>query len=320
MMSDEQEGWVQLSFVVSPDGTVEDPIVVDSSGQAAFERAALAAVARQRYTPATIDGKPVEQCVTEGMYTFFLPGRPRGARRVFRTNFTEVRSLMGAGNWAAAAAKVEEMFKTGTWTNYEASRLHLLRYELCTGADVLECKLKSLHRAASMDGFNLEPSIYRQVLEAMASVEIQLELYRDALITIERRNKLRPPLAPEHPLTKAGAEIVKQIHGEGAIGFKGKVGIRSGSDVGAPNWRHQLLRREFMVEPGQGTLDKLEIRCDWRRTVDVVRPDKSWKVPTSWGNCQVFVFGDPDATLKLVEYPLVAREEAAAQPPPVVAD
>ena len=41
-----QEGWVKVSFVINKDGEVEDPVVQDSSGLKAFEKATLRAVKR----------------------------------------------------------------------------------------------------------------------------------------------------------------------------------------------------------------------------------------------------------------------------------
>lgn len=53
------EGYVTLEFVVTRQGTVRDPVVVDSSSSV-FNRAALDAVQRFRYRPRVIDGEPVE--------------------------------------------------------------------------------------------------------------------------------------------------------------------------------------------------------------------------------------------------------------------
>ncbi len=309
-----QEGWVVLSFVVSPEGKVLDPIVEDSSGVASFERAALKAAVAQRYTPATRDGKPVEQCATQVRYMFSIPGLPRGARQGFGRKYKKVRSMIDSGDIVTASAELDELLKTGAWNHYEDSRLHLLQYELCKASNDTACMLNSLRRASSEDGANLEPALYRSVLELTATLEIRSELYVDALATIARRDARKPKLAPGDPLLKAAETIQQLIRGPNALAFSGKVGFRSGCEVGEPNWRHQLLRREFAVDPGEGKLDKLEIRCDWRRTTDVISPEKAWIVPTEWGNCQVFVFGDPDATFRLVEYPLMATESAADQP------
>ena len=53
------EGYVLLEFTVTRQGTVRDPVVIDSSSSM-FDRAAIDAVMRFRYRPRVIDGEPVE--------------------------------------------------------------------------------------------------------------------------------------------------------------------------------------------------------------------------------------------------------------------
>jgi periplasmic protein TonB len=53
------EGFVLLEFTVTRQGTVRDPVVIESSSSI-FDRAAMEAVMRFRYRPRVIDGEPVE--------------------------------------------------------------------------------------------------------------------------------------------------------------------------------------------------------------------------------------------------------------------
>jgi periplasmic protein TonB len=53
------EGFVLLEFVVTRQGTVRDPVVIESTSSI-FDRAAMDAVMRFRYRPRVIDGEPVE--------------------------------------------------------------------------------------------------------------------------------------------------------------------------------------------------------------------------------------------------------------------
>ncbi len=71
-LSSGREGWVMLSFVISPTGDVVEPMIEQSSGGEPFERAALAAIARWKYAPATQDGVPVEQAMTKTIIRFQL--------------------------------------------------------------------------------------------------------------------------------------------------------------------------------------------------------------------------------------------------------
>ena len=52
------EGFVDLSFTVTPAGTVENPVVIQSTSSL-FERAAIRAVLKFKYKPRVVDGVPV---------------------------------------------------------------------------------------------------------------------------------------------------------------------------------------------------------------------------------------------------------------------
>lgn len=53
------EGWVELTFIVTEEGTVEDVEVVDSRPPSVFDNAAVAAVSSWRYQPVIDEGQPV---------------------------------------------------------------------------------------------------------------------------------------------------------------------------------------------------------------------------------------------------------------------
>src|SRR5439155_1793835 len=82
-----REGWVALSYIVSPEGKVIEPMIEDSSGIHEFERAALNAVKDWRYKPATLNGEPVEQSMTRTIIRFQLQDRSNGASPSFITKY-----------------------------------------------------------------------------------------------------------------------------------------------------------------------------------------------------------------------------------------
>ncbi|HEX7815131.1 energy transducer TonB [Dyella sp.] len=58
-MRSAQEGWVEVSFTISPDGSVANVKVVDAQPRHVFDRAAMDAVSHWKYEPATQGGTPV---------------------------------------------------------------------------------------------------------------------------------------------------------------------------------------------------------------------------------------------------------------------
>jgi periplasmic protein TonB len=54
-------GWVQVEFVVNPDGSVRSARAVDAQPKGLFEAAAVIAAQRCKFKPKMVDGKPVEQ-------------------------------------------------------------------------------------------------------------------------------------------------------------------------------------------------------------------------------------------------------------------
>ncbi|WP_267222320.1 energy transducer TonB [Dyella silvae] len=58
-MRSNQEGWVEVTFTITPDGNVDDVKVLDAEPRHVFDRAAVEAVTRWKYQPATQDGAPV---------------------------------------------------------------------------------------------------------------------------------------------------------------------------------------------------------------------------------------------------------------------
>ena len=67
------EGWVELEFTISPVGTVKDAVVTAAKPSFVFDRAALRAVRKWRYSPKTEGGVAVERPGVQVRLRFEIP-------------------------------------------------------------------------------------------------------------------------------------------------------------------------------------------------------------------------------------------------------
>ncbi|QJE71860.1 energy transducer TonB [Aerophototrophica crusticola] len=113
MMADQsREGWVILSFTITAEGKTANIEVLDSSDRAKrFHEAAIEAVSTWRYTPAQVDGKPVEQRNNELPVVFTIRtsgGNPMGGSDITRSRIRRIDNLLAEGKLEEARLVLEE--------------------------------------------------------------------------------------------------------------------------------------------------------------------------------------------------------------------
>lgn len=55
------EGWVRVRFTILPDGSVDNPFVVEAEPRRVFDRAAIRAILRWKFKPRIVDGQAVSR-------------------------------------------------------------------------------------------------------------------------------------------------------------------------------------------------------------------------------------------------------------------
>ncbi|KKO46912.1 energy transducer TonB [Arsukibacterium ikkense] len=55
------QGWVRLSFTIMEDGSVDNVEVLEAEPRRVFDREAIRALRRWKYSPKVVDGKPMQQ-------------------------------------------------------------------------------------------------------------------------------------------------------------------------------------------------------------------------------------------------------------------
>lgn len=288
-----QEGWVQLSYVVSADGRVEHVLVEDSSGQRLFEKAAQQAVQQWLFEPARLDGKPVQQCKNGVLMHFAMAKADKGLTRRFAKRVASIQALLKDGELDAAKVQLDLLEERQSWNLNEDAMLWMVKaaYQQAKGDNDQE--LYSLRRALAYDE-RLSPEQQTVLRTRRFQLELASNRLSDALSTYRKLAELPAQdalLAQLKPL----ADKAKAV-----LDSDTPLAIEAELD-GRALWHHGLSRPRFTLVDVEGELASLEVRCDTQHSSYKATPELVWEVPTSWGHCQVYVTGEPNSRFTLVE-------------------
>jgi TonB family protein len=299
------EGWVQVSFVIQPDGTVGETLIEDSSGRRAFEKETIRAIGKWAYEPATMNGEPIEQCHTQVLMMFKMDESSKkrsGAKQRFRRHYAKTIQLLEEGKLDEARSAIDEMKENHVTNLYERSRLWILRSMLQEKEGDDLGQLESLQRAVSGGGQYVEPKVYLTVMLKIFSLQAQFQHYADALKTLETVEELDLDDDVTTKLRQIAKGIEELKTSDRAVAIEGEIGEAQEEHHGAGMWWHTLLRRTAGIEAVSGSLERVELRCDWRRVKAKPEKGRAWRIPPDWGDCSIYVFGEPGSTFQLLEY------------------
>jgi hypothetical protein len=252
-----------------------------------------------------MNGEPIERCHVKVLLMFSLEQRKgdrRGAKKAFENHYKRAIQLLEKGKLEEARSKIDEMATKFTTNLYESSRLWILRSMLHEKEGDDLGQLESLQRAVSGGGEYIEPSVHITVMLKIFNLEMQFQHYADALETLETIEGLDLDGDNAAKLKLFKKQIAGLRTADQTLAIEGAIGEASEEHEGAGIWRHTLLRRTAGIEAVSGSLERVELRCDWRRVKAKPEKGRAWRIPPDWGDCSIYVFGEPGSTFQLLEY------------------
>ncbi len=287
------EGWVSLNFMVDPDGVPYDITVNDSSGEPAFERAAVLAAKDFRYEPAVFNGKAIDAGANASV-TFQLSGES-GARSIFVRRYKRYSRLLGDGDEAAAADTLESLGELNR-NLYEEAYYQLVLSQKYQQEGNFDAEYQALKRAGFIDkdrGYLPDDALTSVLLRKM-DLELKLNKLVQAHMTI--RNLQKRELDPElhTQLDEVAAAIRSVATADGVVKSNGR--IRHDN-----LYVHELIKRTFGLEEIDGDVAEARLHCNKGSVGFVYREEMQYTVNEDWDNCTLFLIGNPDTTFVLVE-------------------
>lgn len=299
-----REGWVMLSYVVSAEGEVIEPMIEDSSGHEVLEKAALDAVRSWKYRPAQENGTPVEQSMVKSTIRFVLNNGSKGVTEDFRNRYRRITRRMEEGSLTEAGELIAELEFEQRFNLYEDAWFWWLKYAYLDATQSTDraARIQSLQRAVGYEDVRLDRDLNALATQRLFVEYVQSQDYAAAMRTFERFRDLdEVDRGARYDEMKATMEpgyrrMAQIVSGSEPIVVSAVVGIHD-------YWVRDLLRRSFAITDIRGRLDVVDIRCERGTRRDAaVEPGRVWSVPPSWGKCGVYIKGVPGSAFKFEEY------------------
>lgn len=299
---DESEGWVHLGFTIGADGETKDVVVLDRVGSKNMIKAARLAVSRWKYKPATQDGAPVEQYgnAAEILYRAGNVGNALVHDAVV-VKYDEGRTLVAAGKYGEGVAVLEQAFALPL-TLYEQAKISFALAFAHEKSKDMPRALGHIRHAMLEGGMFLE----KAVVPAAQRMRLRLEIangnyqYAACAAPLPATDAFDPSGEDRKQTMKVVDEVLKKLASPAPLSVDATLTAMPGKhDEGA--WQHALSRRKFKFTAFPGQVREFRLNCLRQQTEGPVTGTSEWTVPQSAGPCTLTVYGEPRATLTLIE-------------------
>jgi TonB family protein len=296
-----QQGWVIVSFVVSADGSVVDPIVDDSSGSEAFEKATLKAVRNWQYEPTTWQGEAVGQWRSRQLVTFALEYSHILVGRKFFHRYGNINQSIDEGDFDAAKSLIDDTREEMDLNVFEVSRLWLARGRLAGEQGDLREQLRCFRKATIGKGRWIDATDYPKLQYAIVRLELQLGEYAPALRDYEELQQSRKGAKLAKNLEASVQSVRDLVGGNKTFAIAGSLAANANCEQCDAFWTYEPLRNTFSIDSMQGAIDHVETRCTFARQYFEFADTDTWTLPDDRGDCIIAVFGDAGTQFRLLE-------------------
>ncbi len=289
-----QEGWVRLSFIVKEDGSVDLPIIEDSSGIESFEKAAKNAVKAWVFDPATRNGKTIEQCRNSVQLNFKMNKTTKGASRRFVKQYRKIIQLIHDKELIEAKQALDELAKKPRQNFYEDKFFFNVKASYFQAMGDNRQELANLKKLIPTGKDYLPKDSY--VYSITRAFQLAL-LNNELSSTLYFYNKLKQFDENSETIAKLTPYIEKintLIYSSDPIFVAAQINERK-------HWNHYLTRKNFTFANIEGKLNSVDIRCDNHFSTYALESERQWSIPENWGKCQLFVKGEQGVKFNLIE-------------------
>jgi TonB family protein len=143
------EGWVEVRFAITPEGTTSDVHVISSFPRGLFDKNAQNAVAKWIYTPRLENGIAVPQGDNRALLSFALT-ESTAVRDAYAGPLAAISEQVWARHWDAAAKMINTLGRAGGLNLVELAILEGMRGQVAAGKQDYKSAVACFDRALSI--------------------------------------------------------------------------------------------------------------------------------------------------------------------------
>lgn len=289
----EQEGWVVVNYVINKKGKVVDPFVEDSSGVEDFEKAALKAIKKWKYTPATQNGQPIEQSNRTAKFDFNIAGGG-GLTEKFTGYYTSLMSAIKANDLDSAEVQLTKMSNRKFWNYTESSYYWLADATYAKAIQDEQRELISINKALAVENDKINTSSIAYLLVRQFTLNLTSTYFSAAVDSYkklqnnERGGQYTPTLQQYFDEVMALIESDESLIRQATLNKLGRLS-------------HNLSRNNFSIKTNDGSVSNVEIRCENKRSKFKYDENNVWKIPEKWGQCEILLSGRQNTSVSITE-------------------
>jgi hypothetical protein len=294
---DTVEGWAVVRYSVLADGKTDNVRVVETVPPGIDTRPTVEAVRRWTFSPATEDGAAVDWHNTESLVVYRAPGAAAAEpSSEFEAGYQAIRALLEGEapiDLEAALAMNQKLLEES------ATRIAELGLAMAQRT-IIAFGLENWHEAYETIQLVTDPRIPAlRGEDLLVALQLRLQLAdrlgrtSDAL---ETHGRIAAGLDPgqQDPFAAVADALRARLDDAEALQAAGYIDEEP--------WRVEVDRRSFTLANIEGSVEAIHAECDHRRRALDYMPDVDWRLPDSWGECVLFVAGDPGTSFRFVQF------------------
>lgn len=289
----QQDGWVDLGFMVSSQGKPYAVSVLKSSGVEELEDAAIHNLEKSTFVPASLNGKPIDSG-DELQFRFVLRGASgRQIRRSFYGNYVDLLHAIKNRD-AKRANHLLNVIEPGDLAEDAFYAIGRARYAAAWGSPSEE--LSELERADLDNNVVdcLPPDEARSERLVRLALDINLHHYVEALATWKKLNSTPLPQDVRARLAPAILQIqhIRDAH----------LGYSVTGQIGATGWALGLLDPQFSIVVSDGKISEVRLRCRGGYLYFPFNPKLQYTVNGNYSSCGLELVGEPGTRFTLNQF------------------